>query len=198
MQQIFGIMTEINADKIADRECMKQMMAEMNAKTDGKQEEMLARMREDIKSGQAEMRSTLDVWLMDLKDGRKETTACNGATETEPNPGIMQSIQEHQEIPKEEAAVMPVGEPRKRCRVCNLAADRCQKRKERIRGNRGSRRKSAAACRKLSRHAKVAWRKRNIARNECTRANVVQEIQRGRTFGRRHQQEPEYSNGIRS
>jgi hypothetical protein len=29
-------------------------------------------------------------------------------------------------------------------------------------------------------------------------ANVVQEIQRGRTFGRRRQQEPKCSNGIRS
>jgi hypothetical protein len=28
--------------------------------------EMLARMQEDIKSGQAEMTSTLDEWLMDL------------------------------------------------------------------------------------------------------------------------------------
>jgi hypothetical protein len=38
---------------------------------------MLARMREEIKSGWAEMRSTLDEWLMDLKDGRKETPTCN-------------------------------------------------------------------------------------------------------------------------
>jgi hypothetical protein len=28
-------------------------------------------------------------------------TACNEAAETEPNPGTMQSIEEHQEIPKE-------------------------------------------------------------------------------------------------
>jgi hypothetical protein len=41
-----------------------------------------------------------------------------------------------------------------------------------------SRKKSAAADRKMSCHAKVARRKRNIARKECTRANVVQEIQR--------------------
>jgi hypothetical protein len=27
-----------------------------------------------------------------------------------PDPGMMQSIEEHQEIPKEDAAVMPVGE----------------------------------------------------------------------------------------
>jgi hypothetical protein len=84
--------------------------------------------------------------------------------EIEPDSRKMQSIEELQEIPKEEATVMSVGEPRKRHRVCNLASECCQKRKERIRGNRGSRRKSPAACRKVSRHAKVAWCKRNLFR----------------------------------
>jgi hypothetical protein len=87
---------------------------------------------------------------MDLKDGRKETTACQEATETEPDPQMMQSIEEHQEISKEEITVMSVGELRKRRRVCNLAAERRQKRNERTWGNRGCRRKSAAACRKMS------------------------------------------------
>jgi hypothetical protein len=53
-----------------------------------------------------------------------ETTACNGATETEPDPGMTQSIGEHQETPKEDAAVMPVGELRRRLRIYNLAAER--------------------------------------------------------------------------
>jgi hypothetical protein len=61
----------------------------MNGKADGKQEEMLARMREENKSCQAEMRFTLHEWLMDLKDGRKGTTACNAATEPKLNPGLM-------------------------------------------------------------------------------------------------------------
>jgi hypothetical protein len=74
----------------------------------------------------------------------------------------MRSIEEHQDIPKGEAAVMPVREPRKRSRVCNLAVERHQKRKERTWGNSGSRRKSAAACRRVSHLAKVAWQKRNI------------------------------------
>jgi hypothetical protein len=69
--------------------------------------------------------------LRDLKDGRKETTACNGATETKLNPGLIQSTEERQDILKGEAAVMPVGEPRKWHRVCNLGAERRQKRKER-------------------------------------------------------------------
>jgi hypothetical protein len=98
----------------ADRECMKRMNAKMdtNQAKATKQEEMqaeisarldtnLKEMREEIKSGQAEIRCTLDEWLMNLKDGRKETTACNEVTETEPNPGMMQSTEEHLEIPKE-------------------------------------------------------------------------------------------------
>jgi hypothetical protein len=47
---------------------------------------------------------------MDLRDGRKETTTCNEATESKLNPGLMQSIDELQDITKGEAAVMPVGE----------------------------------------------------------------------------------------
>jgi hypothetical protein len=84
---------------------------------------------------------------------------------------MMQFIEEHQEIPKEDAAVMPVGEPSKRRRVHNLAAERRQKRKERSRGNSGPRRKSAVACRKVSRRAKVAWRKRTLFRNVQTQRN---------------------------
>jgi hypothetical protein len=94
----------------------------------------------------------------------KRDTVCNEAAETKLNPGLMQSIEEHQKIPTEEAAVMPVGEPRKRRRACNLAAERRQKRKERTRGNRGSRSRLAAACRNVSRLAKVPWRKRNLFR----------------------------------
>jgi hypothetical protein len=108
---------------------------------------------------------------MDLKDGQKETTTCNKVTETKLNPGLMQSIEEHKDIPKGEAAVMTVRELRKRCRVCNLAMECCQKRKERTQGNRGSRRKLAAACRKVSHHAKVAWRKRKLVRRIGTQEN---------------------------
>jgi hypothetical protein len=99
--------------------------------------------------------------IQSIRAELNETTTCREATETEPDPGMMQFIEEHQEIPKEDAAVMPI-EPRKRRRVCNLAAERRQKRKERTRGYRGYRRKSAAACKWVYRRAKVAWRKRNL------------------------------------
>jgi hypothetical protein len=102
--------------------------------------------------------------------------ACLGKTEadtekTEPDPGMMQSTEEHQEIPKGEAAVMPVGEPRKRCRVRSMAAERCQKREERTWGNNGSRRKSAATCRKVSRCARVAWHRKSVVRKIGTQEN---------------------------
>jgi hypothetical protein len=89
-------------------------------------------------------------------------------TETEHDPGMMQSTEEHQEIPKGEAAVMPVGEPRKRRVICNLAVERHQKWKERTRRNCEFRRKLAVVCRKVSRHAKVAWRERSLFRNVRT------------------------------
>jgi hypothetical protein len=64
----------------------------------------------DIKSSQAEMRSTICAFRSELKETIEhemkaviqpiraeldETTDCNGATETEPDPGMMQSIEEH-------------------------------------------------------------------------------------------------------
>jgi hypothetical protein len=78
---------------------------------------------------------------------------------------LMQSIEEHQDIPTGGVAVMQVGKPRKRRRVCNLTAERRQKRKERIWRNCESKKKLAAACRKVSGRAKVAWRKRKPFRN---------------------------------
>jgi hypothetical protein len=190
MEQIMEILarmeTKMETNRGRDRDDLKGIMAEMNVKMDGKQEQMLARMREEIKSGQAEMRSTICAVGSELKDTIQrvmratiqpvrseidETTACNKARETKPDPGRMQPTEKHHEIPKGEAAVMPVGEPRKRCRVRNLAAERRQKRKERTRGKSGFRKKLAAVCRKVCRHAKVAWRKRKLVRRFGTQEN---------------------------
>jgi hypothetical protein len=150
------------AERKADREALNGINAKMDANQAkaAKQEEMLAEMsgtmhtdlnemREEIKSGQAKMRSIIFIFRSELKETIQremrasiqsvrsefyETTTCREATETEPGPGMMQPIEKHLEIPKEEAAVMPVGEPRKRRRVCNLAAERRQKMRQRTRG----------------------------------------------------------------
>jgi hypothetical protein len=81
------------------------------------------------------------------------------AKKIEQDPGMMQSVEEHQDIHTQDTAVKPVGEPRKQRRVWKLAAERQQKPKDRTRGNCGT------ACRKnVSLHATVAWRKRNSIR----------------------------------
>jgi hypothetical protein len=145
----------------------------------GKDREDLKEMREEIKSGHAEMRSTVCAMRSELEETVQhemraliqpirskldETTACNKATETKLDPVHKGASGD----PKGESAMILVGEPRKRRRVCNLAAERRQKRKERTRGYRGSGRKLAAACKRASRRAKVAWRKRNLFRRTGT------------------------------
>jgi hypothetical protein len=124
---------------------------------------LLARMKEHMQEMMARMEAKLDAShkkLMAMLDAHHERTMASlgkmEATDFKAIPKEMESVVEHQEISKEEAAVMSVGELRKGHRVCNLTAGRRQKRKERTRGNCESRRKLAAACRKVSCHAKVA------------------------------------------
>jgi hypothetical protein len=107
-----------------------------------------------------------------LKDDRNETTAYNEATEKiETDPGMMQSAEEHQDIPIEEVAVMPVEGLKKRRRGRKSTAGRRGEPKKLTRGNCGSRKKLAAACRKVSRHATVAWLKRKVFRRSGTQEN---------------------------
>jgi DNA gyrase/topoisomerase IV subunit A len=98
-----------------------EMLARMEAKMEANQAEMKA----DRKAYHEAMMAMLDAHherMMDCLEKTKENTE-----KTEPDPGMMQSTEEHQEIPREEAAVLPVGEPRKRRRVCNLSAERRQR-----------------------------------------------------------------------
>jgi hypothetical protein len=140
---------------------------------------MMKATSEYIKSSQAEMRSTICAIQSELEETIQhetraviqpiwseldETSACNEATETEPDPGTMQSVEEYQEIPKEEAAVMPIGGWRKRRRDWNLVVGRRQKPKGRIQASCESRRRLTVAGRKMFCHAAVAERKRNIFR----------------------------------
>jgi hypothetical protein len=84
-------------------------------------------------------------------------------TDLKANPKEMESEAEHLEVPKERAAVKPVGGLRMRHRGRNQAAWRRGEPKEPTRGICGSRRKLTAACRKVSRRAVVARRKENSA-----------------------------------
>jgi hypothetical protein len=95
----------------------------------------------------------------------KRMMACLGHMEaniekTVPDPEMMQSVEEHQEIPREDAIVKPTKGRRKRRRGRKSTAGRRGEPKELTRGNCESLRKLAVACMKVSRHAKVAWRKK--------------------------------------
>jgi hypothetical protein len=92
----------------------------------------------------------------------------------DPNPEMLQSTRE---VPKEEVTVRSSGALKKRHRDRHLAA-RCHgKPKELTQGDCRSQRKLAAAYRKVSRHATLAWRRRNIIRNNWTRDKVEQGTQ---------------------
>jgi seryl-tRNA synthetase len=79
------------------------------ARTEANKEEMLARMQRnaqamrEIKSGQAEMKSTdvfrvkMDACVANIKEARQDTT--------EADPEMMQSVWEHLEVPKEDVSV---------------------------------------------------------------------------------------------
>jgi hypothetical protein len=99
----------------------------MDAKMDAIQTEMrsiICVFRSELK---ATIQHAIRAVIQSVRSELGETTACHEATEadteTEPDLGMIQSIEEHQETPKGEAVVMPVGEPRKRRRVRNLAAE---------------------------------------------------------------------------
>jgi hypothetical protein len=76
----------------------------------------------------------------------------------------MQSMEEHQEIPKEEAIVKPVKGRKKRHRSRKPAAGRCGEPKELTQSDCGSGKKLVAACRKVSSCATVAWHRRTTIR----------------------------------
>jgi hypothetical protein len=82
----------------------------------------------------------VEVAIHSLRASRSETAVSQEATETEPDPGTMQSVEEHQKIPMEEAAVMSAGGLKKRRRARNLAAGCRQRPNGRIQASNESRR----------------------------------------------------------
>jgi hypothetical protein len=157
---------EIMAGQEQMKESMERQMGSPVSRMEADRKPDRDEIREEMKSGQTHMRSRVDAWTTDMKDGRKEMTAYNEATEadtekTEPGPGMRQFVGEHHEVPKEEAAVIPVGGLRKRRRDQDLAAGRSQKPKRRIQVSCESRKRLTVAGRKMTHQATVAWRKRN-------------------------------------
>jgi DNA anti-recombination protein RmuC len=80
---------EMDADRKRDRDYLKVMMAEISAQMDGNQAEMrfiVCTFRSELKeTNQHEMKAVIHPIPSELD----EMNACNGATETEPDPGMM-------------------------------------------------------------------------------------------------------------
>jgi hypothetical protein len=108
-------------------EMMERLLATINAnqaKSDADRkadkEEMLAEIKTDRKAGQAEMRVIIKAWSSDLKIVGEETTACQGTmeahleTEEPDSVDMTPEVADDQEVPREDAEVTAVGEPKKR------------------------------------------------------------------------------------
>jgi hypothetical protein len=108
----------------------------------------------------------------DIKDDQNETTAGNEPAEKiELDAGTMQSAEGYKDVRSKDVAVMPVKGLKKRRRGRKLIAGRRGETKEMNRENCGSRRKLAAACRKVPRHATVVWRKKQVLRRSGLQGN---------------------------
>jgi hypothetical protein len=127
--------------------------------------------------------------------------ACLGKSEDmdfEANPEEIKSVAEHQEVTVEEAAVKSLGALKKQHMGWHLVAGCHSQLQERTQGNCGSRKKLAAASRKLTHSAGVAQRKGHIVRKTQTGNNVARGAPRGQMSRRRCQPKLERKNGIRN
>jgi ElaB/YqjD/DUF883 family membrane-anchored ribosome-binding protein len=161
-QQIMELLLAMN-EKMATKEDREEMIQEMRADQEQSRadmEEILAKMEERMTATQAKT------------DGKlKELTETIEKTLMEPSQEMMQSAEENQEVPRDDAVVKPVRGWKRRHRGRKQAVGRRGEPKELNRGDCGSRKKLAAACRKASCRATVAWRKRNVFRKSWTHGN---------------------------
>jgi hypothetical protein len=147
--------------------------------------------RDEMKANLHQMkREIIDAWLTEMKDWRRELMVCQETMEANPetteacqdmteacqevkelSPEEMESEVERREIPTEVAAVKSSRTMKKRYRGRRKSAGRRGKPKELTRSDCGSRGLLAAACRKVSRRATVAWCKRYVSRKIRTQDN---------------------------
>jgi hypothetical protein len=165
------MLARIKEDRKADREDFLARMDKMDtkmAKAD-KQEEMLAKinakMDETIQSIRSVVQETIHNRVEKVGAELNQKTEANTG---KINPGMMQCVEEHQDVAREEAAITPVKGLRKRRRVGKSIAGRSREPKRLTQGYYGSRRKATVAGKRTSIHATVAWLKRNLFRRSGT------------------------------
>jgi hypothetical protein len=125
-------------------------------------------MKREIRAGQEHLMVILNTY-------HERMMVCLGkmeAMDLKANLEEIESESEHWDVLQEVAAVKSLGTTTKRHRDRHVAAGQCGEPKELTPGDCGSRSKLAAACKKVSRCAGVAWRKRIIVRKDLTRNQV--------------------------
>jgi hypothetical protein len=149
-------MSRLEADRQAERRDWRKMMMKM---MDTSHMEMVA-----------ENKPERDMETMACRETTQARLEEKELTSVEMKPEVAQQ----EEVPIEDAEVMPVGELKKKMhRDQKLAAERRhQKPKYLRRENCGPQKKLAIDCRGTTRHAKVAW-KMPIGKNMSRRATVV-------------------------
>jgi hypothetical protein len=147
-------------ERLAAMKANEEMTARMDAKIGSMHDELKSTIEEQMKDA---MQSMLNAWLTDIKNDREETMACQETTEArlQGKPASVDTtpeVAQEQEVPREGAARMPVGEPRKRRRGRrNLAAGRRQKEERNLDARRRGRQQDLVAARRgTTRRATVA------------------------------------------
>jgi hypothetical protein len=173
------ILVQMNANAYADRKERKAEQEDLLARMEAKMDSNQKKAEEDRKAHQEKMAADKEDFLarmdaihekrMDMLDDHQKRMMATKKIELDT--GMMQSMEEHQDVPSEDVAVMSVKGLKKRRRERKSTAGRRGEPKKLNRGNCGSRKQLAAACRKVSRHAAVVWRKRNLIRQIWTEVN---------------------------
>jgi hypothetical protein len=213
-QQIMELLLATREDRKADKE---EMLAEMKANQARADADRKA-YREALK----EMKAIIKAWSSDLEadhENRKETMACQGNMEArlekEDKPASVDrppEVAQEQEVPREDAIDMPVGEPRKRRRDRrhlaamrrqkkkqdkNLDARRRRKQKKRTQNKDGCRKGLVAARRGSTRCAGRARRKENSIGRSWDKDNGVLRTSKGWPPERRQRAQQQPNRGIR-
>jgi hypothetical protein len=188
MQQIIEMLARMDANRKIDKEEMTENMDANQAKAGKTLKETLAKMEVDRKADKKQMlvemkanqtrmdanmgsmKAELKSTIKDMKINGEEAMACQETVEErleEEKPASMELKPEvaDEEVPLEDAIVMPVREPRKRHRDRRHLAAQCRQKKEQKRTQRkDGYRKNLV----IARRAAVAWRRINVFRKILT------------------------------
>jgi hypothetical protein len=204
MQQVVEMLAKLLANQNEDRDQMEAIQTKMDSnqvKTDSNQEKAEARMlkfEEKLLDDYRKKRMGMfDAQHKSIMAHQEEMETRNGGEEmeTECNPRMMPSAEEHHKIPDREAAVTPVRGLRKWQRVRNLAAKHRQKKQDKTQETCGLLRNFSATRKGMIRCARVTWHRGRIV-GKILATNVAKVTQRGHTEEKRCWTGPKCNMGI--